>query len=263
MTDIIDDPDAQALGDAYRRVGAVLGDFAHTIDLIGETFSGERMTDHDWLAERIVDTGARWGCDDPRVNGTLWWYSASSTLVAAPVALLFTEGLVPDPQLPHLECTLRDNGYLGAVRARRILPDTAAYAEALSASYGLVIDALAAVSGAAPRALWAIATDSVANRALAVGHTVGRVDEACTLATALAAPPMLTPRFVDIDGAFGTRKFVRRGSCCLIYLTDSDKCTSCPRRNPADRHLRLLRHIEDAGLSGSSNAAWRRRSPWR
>lgn len=60
----------------------------------------------------------------------------------------------PDPQLQQLEGTLHDNGYLGAVRSRRILHDTTACAEALAASYGSVIDSLAAVSGAAPRALW-------------------------------------------------------------------------------------------------------------
>ncbi|MBS9372279.1 (2Fe-2S)-binding protein [Rhodococcus sp. B50] len=239
------DLDSQPLDRAYRRIRPVLGDFAHTTDLFGETFSGERMADHDWIAERIADTGSRWRCGDPRINGTLWWYSVSSTMIAAPVAMLCTEGFAPDPQLQQLECTLHDNGYLGAVRSRRILHDAAAYAEALIISYGSVIDALAAVSGAAPRALWAVATDSVANRALTAGRTLGRVDEACTLAAALAAPPMLTPRFVDIEAESRSVRFVRRGSCCLIYLTDNDKCASCPRRTPADRHVRLLRHIAD------------------
>ena len=239
------DPESQFSDRAYRRIRSALGDFAHTIDLLGETFSGERLADHDWLAERIADTGNRWGCDDPRVNGTLWWYSASSTMVAAPVTMLCVEGIAPDPQLHQLECSLQDNGYLGAVRSRRILHDTAAWAEASVVSYGSVIDALAAVSGAAPRALWAVATDSVANRALSAGHALGKVDEACALAAALTVPPMLTPRFVDIETESRTVRFVRRGSCCLIYRAGSDKCTSCPRRKPADRHALLLRHIAD------------------
>ncbi|MGU3584657.1 (2Fe-2S)-binding protein [Rhodococcus sp. C26F] len=237
--------DSQSRDGAYRRIRPVLGDFARTIDLFGETFSGERMADHDWLAERLADTGSRWGCSDPRINGTLWWYSASSTMVAASVTMLCAEGIAPDPQLQQLECTLHDNGYLGAVRSRRILHDTAVYAEALATSYGSVIDSLAAVSGAAPRALWAVATDSVANRALTAGHALGRVDDACTLAATLAVPPMLSPRFVDIETESRTERFVRRGSCCLIYLTDNDKCASCPRRAPADRHVHLLRRLTD------------------
>ncbi len=94
----------------------------------------------------------------------------------------------PDPQLQQLEGTLHDNGYLGAVRSRRILHDTTACAEALAASYGSVIDSLAAVSGAAPRALWAVATDSVADRTLTAAHALGRVDDGERQMRELAAP---------------------------------------------------------------------------
>ncbi|QOV98683.1 hypothetical protein M1C57_11920 [Rhodococcus pyridinivorans] len=83
------------LGGAYRRIRPALGEFTRTIDVLGETFSGERMADHDRLAERLADTGNRWGCNDPRVNGTLWWYSASSTMVAALVTVLCAEGIAP------------------------------------------------------------------------------------------------------------------------------------------------------------------------
>ena len=239
----VDDP--SDIDAAYRRVVPVLGDFAHTVDLAGATFPGEWMTDRDWLAARVADTGVRWGCDDPRINGTLWWYSASSTLVAAPIAMLASAGIAPDPDPAQLVCTLRDYGYLGAVRSRRLVRSPSRYAEQLVAAYGSLIEPLAAVSGAAPRALWAIATDSVANRALAVGRTLGRVDNACALAVELARPPLLTPRFVDVETASRTDRFTRRGSCCLIYLTaDSDKCTSCPRRAPADRLARLRRHVD-------------------
>lgn len=230
---------------AYRRIEPILGDFAHTIAAAGDTFPGRHLTDHEWCAARITDTGARWGCDDPRINAVLWWYSASSTMVAAPVAMLLADGVAPDPHLDRIDCTLRDDGYLGAVRARRLLPGLRAYADALAASHAAVIGTLAAVSAAPPRALWAIATDSVANRALSAGHALDRVDEACDLASALASPPMLTPRFVDVDGAARTRRFVRRGSCCLIYrATGSDKCISCPRQAPAERHTRLLRYLD-------------------
>src|SRR5690554_5197573 len=90
--------DSQSRDRAYRCNRPVLGDYARTIDQFGETFSGERMADHDGLAERLADTGSRWGCSDPRINGTLWWYSASSTMVAASVTMLCAEGIAPEPQ---------------------------------------------------------------------------------------------------------------------------------------------------------------------
>ncbi|MEE2061028.1 hypothetical protein [Rhodococcus artemisiae] len=227
---------------AYSRIRVVLGDFAHTVDLAGfDEFPGSLLTDPEWLAERVVDTGVRWGCDDARVNGTLWWYSASSTLVAGPAAMLLTEGIAPEPDPNRLRCALRENGYLAAVRSSRPVHGSEVYAEALAAAHTSVISALAAVSGASPRALWAIATDSVAGRALTVGRQLGRVEEACELAESLAVGPMLTPRFVDIDSGGRSERFVRRGSCCLIYIaTGGSKCMSCPRHTPADR-LSMLR----------------------
>ncbi|TCN49265.1 hypothetical protein EV641_116114 [Rhodococcus sp. SMB37] len=226
---------------AYRRIRLVLGDFAHTVDLAGfDEFPGSLLTDPEWLAERVADTGVRWGCDDARVNGTLWWYSASSTLVAGSVAMLLTEGSAPDPDPDRLRCALRENGYLAAVRSSRIVHGAEVYAEALAAAHTSVISALATVSGASPRALWAIATDSVAGRALTVGRQLDRVEGACELSESLAVAPMLTPRFVDVDSGGRSERFVRRGSCCLIYVaTGENKCMSCPRHAPADRLSKL------------------------
>jgi len=245
--DIVDGLDAQmSVAGAYRRLAPFLGEFACTIDLVNETFSGNRMTDGDWLAVRVADTGARWSSNDPRVNDTLRWYSASSTLVAAPIFMLSTEGRAPDPHLDQLECILRDDGYLGAVRSHRVEHDARPFAAGLIVAYGSVIHALAAVSGAAHRALWAIVTDSVASHALAAGRTLGKTDETCTLAVELAVPLLPTPKFVDTGSSSRTDQFIRLASCCLIHITaGNDKCTSCPRRDPTDRHARLLRRIDD------------------
>ncbi|MGW0021746.1 hypothetical protein ACWDUD_25810 [Rhodococcus sp. NPDC003382] len=173
--DIVDGVDAQiSVAGAYRRLAPFLGEFVHTIDFVGETFSGNRMTDGDRVAARVADTGARWSCNDPRVNGTLWWYSASSTLVTAPIFMVSTEGRTPDPHLEQPECTLRGDVYLGAVRSHRVEHDARSFAAGLVVAYGSVIDALAAVSGAAHRALWAIVMDSVASHALAVGPHPGQ-----------------------------------------------------------------------------------------
>ena len=89
------------------------------------------------------------------------------------------------------------------------------------------------------RPLWAIATDSLANRLLAVGRALGDVPRATALAGPLAAAigaPLPAPRYVDVRGRPGTR----RASCCLLYRVPGEPlCTSCPRRPPAERRILL------------------------
>ena len=252
---------------AYAGVAGPLGEFARTIDLGSEVLPGAALTDPEWLAERVADTGRRWDHDDPRVNGTLWWYSASSSLVVAPLTMLLTADVAPDPRPDRLTISLQPNGYLRAARSDRLLGPggsagagtagvgsagvgsagagragaVAAFAEALAEAHAAVIAALAVVSGAAPRALWAIASDSIGNRALEAGRAVGDPDRGVELARAVCAAPLLPPRYIDVAGPVRSRTFVRRSSCCLIYAaTDGDKCVSCPRRTPADRHAQLL-----------------------
>lgn len=227
---------------AYAAVSGPLGDFARTIEHGPLVEPGSVLTDPQWLARRVEDTGRRWSHDDPRVNGTLWWYSTSSTLVAAPLTMLLVSGVAPDPRPARLSVSLQPNGYLQAARSDRLLTSVAAFAEALVEAHGEVIAALAAVSGATPRALWAIASDSVANRALEAGRAVGDPGRGVELADAVCRPPLLPARFVDVEGPERMRQFVRRSSCCLIYVaTDGGKCVSCPRRSPEDRRAELTR----------------------
>lgn len=231
-----------AVAAAYDGISGPLGDFARTIEHGPQVLPGNMLTDRRWLARRLEDTGRRWSHGDARVNGTLWWYSASSSLVAAPLTMLLTTGIAPDPRPERLTISLQSNGYLKAARSDRMLPSTEAFAEALRRSHDEVITALAEVSGAAPRALWAIATDSIGNRALEAGRTVGAPGRGVELARAVCRPPLLPVRYLDVEGPEHTRRFVRRSSCCLIYVaTSGDKCISCPRRSPEDRHAELLR----------------------
>lgn len=227
---------------AYSGVSDLLGDFVRTIEHGPEVLPGSVLTDPRWLARRVEDTGRRWNHDDPRVNGTLWWYSASSTLVAAPLAMLLAIGRAPDPRPQRLSVSLQPNGYLHSALSEHLLPSTAAYADALLEAHDEVIAALAEVSGAAPRALWAIATDSIANRALETGRAVGDPNRGSELAHAVCRPPLLPARYTDVEGPERTRRFVRRSSCCLIYLaTDGGTCASCPRRAPEDHRAELVR----------------------
>jgi hypothetical protein len=47
---------------------------------------------------------------------------------------------------------------------------------------------------------------------------------------------MPAPRYEDVGGA----RFTRRASCCLLYRVPHEVvCTSCPRRDPAERQVLL------------------------
>ncbi|QNG19535.1 hypothetical protein G4H71_17215 [Rhodococcus triatomae] len=206
-------------------------------------FPATDMLDPDWMRRRVEDTARRWGSDDARVNGTLWWYSASSTLVAERLAAVLAGRPIPDPDMSPAQCFLRENGYLGGMLTTRTTTPAELGAR-LTAALTPLIDVLAEVSGASPRALWAITTDSVANRSF--DGSPGDRDRASEVAekvvadmrAAGAAAPM--PRFVDIHDRWGRIRYTRRSSCCLIYETPgSGKCVSCPRQSPEIRREKL------------------------
>lgn len=233
-----------ALARAYLEIAPALGPFSPTVDPGPAPLPGELLTSPTWLADRIRDTGVRWSHPGDRVNGTLWWYSASSTLVAAPLTMLLVAGAAPDPRPDRLTICLRENGYLAAARSDRLCSSREEFVAALHRALGAVIAPLAAASGASTRALWAIATDSVANRALDAGRRLDCEDEAVALARAVTRPPLLPARFTDVTAPSGSRRFVHRSSCCLIYqATDGPRCASCPRRTPADRRAELEKRI--------------------
>ncbi|MFE3293562.1 hypothetical protein [Rhodococcus sp. NPDC059234] len=229
-------------------------------------FDGVALVDRRWLADRIADTRRAWACEDDRVAGTLWWYSTSSALLAPPVAALLASGTAPDPRLTELVCTARPDGSLDSVRSRATVRGPEPLADGLRESIGAIVDALAELGGPAARSLWAVAADSLANRGLDAGTALGSPAAGSALAAALAeliGPPMPRPRFVDVAPhgsvaaavdsvpAPGSRRFLRRSSCCLIYLSpvvaapgdieagERAKCTSCPRQRPEVRSARL------------------------
>jgi hypothetical protein len=97
-----------------------------------------------------------------------------------------------------------------------------------------IIDELAQVCGASPQSLWAIASDGLAKQLLESGRRE---------AADLVEPPLLKPRFVEVDG----RWFVKRQSCCLIYETPgADMCLSCPKHPQGERE-RLLEEFVRRG----------------
>ncbi|HET6502663.1 MAG TPA: (2Fe-2S)-binding protein [Amycolatopsis sp.] len=189
------------------------------------------ITDPGWLRSRIGLAARRYGCAPVEVLGTIWWYSASSVLVAPALHALAGTGPAADPALDAITLEETADGRLLDSRSSGQLdgglPEVgSAMGEALDAA----ITAVTAVTGAHSPALWAIATDSIANRLV----WNGAPDLAAPLVAAIGRR-MPAPRYLT----FGAHLVVRRASCCLIYQVGQPKCVSCPRQLPADRDRRI------------------------
>jgi ferric iron reductase protein FhuF len=195
-----------------------------------------RLADPEWTAEILARRAPAQGTTDRRVLATVWWYSASSVLVTPPLAGLVT-GIPLSARLADLTVAVLPG--LVPVAAVAAGTGTADPAADLRSALRAVVAAVAEAGRMRERPLWAIATDSIADRLLAVGRAAGDVSRAIALAGPLAAavgPPLPAPRFEDVAGA----RFVRRASCCLLYrVPGGPTCTSCPRRPPEERR-RLL-----------------------
>jgi hypothetical protein len=193
------------------------------------------LADPGWTASVLERRALIQGTDDRRVLATVWWYSVSAVLLTPPLAGLVTgrplSGRLADTALSVLA---GDRPVAAVVTA----PGADLAAE-LRASLGAVIAAVAVAGRMRERPLWAIATDSLANRLLALGRALGDVDAATAQAVDLAraiGPPLPVPRYVDV----GRARFTRRVSCCLLYRVPHEPlCVSCPRRPAAERQILL------------------------
>jgi hypothetical protein len=195
------------------------------------------LADAGWTAEVLAVRGSRLRTTDRRVLATVWWYSASSVLLAPALAGLAT-GIPLSARLPDLGVSVRADGLpvaaVAAAAGGHVATD-------LRTTLTAVVGAVAAAGRMRERPLWAIATDSIANRLLDLGRALGDVPGVTALAAPLAAAvgtPLPTPRYVDV----GRARFVRRASCCLVDATPHGSlCTSCPRRPPDERAVLLGR----------------------
>jgi hypothetical protein len=189
------------------------------------------VADPAWLGAQLAMAARRFRVD-ARTAGVLWWYSASSVLLG-PTASSFTQGgPVAAPDLDAMTLFLHADGRVLDARVSSVVFRAQA-PERVARLVDTCVAAVAGGSDAPERALWAIASDSLANRVLWAGG-----DEAD--AVALAADERFpAPRFVEVAG----QRVVRRSSCCLVYESPGQqKCVSCPRQQPDDR-LRRLREI--------------------
>jgi FhuF 2Fe-2S C-terminal domain len=178
------------------------------------------ISDPLWRAEQLRRTARRFRVP-ARTATVLWWYSASSVLLG-PTATGFVSG-GPVPATDSL--VMRPDGQLVDARASTFVARDDA-----PSLVGELVSACVTALGEPSRALWAIASDSLANRVLWAGGTPSDAE-------ALAADERFpVPRFVEVGG----QRVVRRSSCCLVYESPGEqKCVSCPRQRPDDRLRRL------------------------
>lgn len=215
-----------------------------------------RVADAGWLDSQIRLQARRWPTVDRRVLATLWWYSVSQVTLTPTLASLFVTGLALSPSPADVELHCLPDGRIFTAASTAVLhgdDPVAAAATAVRQTLGFAIPAIAKAGAKRQPPLWAIATDSLANRLLWLGRACDAVDRATALAVRLVeriGAPMPLPRYVDVDRRpprTGRARFVRRASCCLVYLEPGEaKCVSCPRLAPATRHT-LLTAAADHG----------------
>ncbi|MQA60618.1 MAG: Fe-S oxidoreductase [Actinophytocola sp.] len=202
------------------------------------------ITDAEWLHGRLELARRLYGPAPARVLGTVWWYSASSVLVAPPLESLVASGVALDPALDAITLRIQPDGrLLGAASSRPFAGDVIELGAAYGAALRPAISCVAEACGARERSLWAIAADSIGNRLLWAGQAAGDVERAIALAGPLAegigdvtGEVMPRPRFLRV----GPHTVVRRVSCCLIdKATGQEKCTSCPNQHPDVRTDRI------------------------
>ena len=208
------------------------------------SLAATRLAEPGWWREQLDTARRLHGRGSARVLGTIRWYSASSVLLAPVAESLAVTGIALDPSLAATTLSVLPDGRLPGARSGRVLgEDVAGAGRALGDSVAAVVEALASAVDARPPALWAIATDSLANRLLWAAGAVGSPGRAEELAAALAEAAgdrLPRPRYVDV----GASRVVRRASCCLMYEAgDGEKCTSCPRQHPDERERRIRRAL--------------------
>lgn len=193
------------------------------------TVPAASIADHDWLREQVRLSARRYGDAPSKVLGTIWWYSASSVLVAPTLETLARAEEPLDPALAALSLDLLEDGAVVGARSSR--PLRGDLGEAFAGMIETAVSAVSAVSGAHDLPLRAIATDSIANRLLWNGAPA--LAEPLVRAIGARLP---SPRYGEVGGT----PYVRRVSCCLLYqAAGQGKCLSCPRQEPAERERRL------------------------
>lgn len=194
------------------------------------------LLDASWMHERLTLARGLYGAAPERVLGTVWWYSTSAVLLGQPLRRLLAGDPV-DPSLQAVTLRILPDGRL--LEASSDTPLAGDFGARLRDALAAAVGAVSAACGARPPALWAIATDSLANGLLLAGQAAGEPDRAVRLAQTVAdgvGPELPRPRFAHV----GPHLVVRRASCCLIdRIPGGSTCASCPNQHPDDRERRI------------------------
>jgi ferric iron reductase protein FhuF len=222
------------------------------LDPATERLAATRIEDPDWLTEQIRLRGVIWSIENPKILGTLWWYSASAWLVNPPLASLAMTGTALSGRLDDIVLhRLPDSRFTGSRSTAIAGASCDTLADQIAASFDTAIAALRPFTGPHARPLWAIGADAIATRLLWVGRPTGRIAETSALLAPIAdaiGTRMPRPRFIDIpipkhESASDAEchRAVDRVSCCLLYkVPDKPRCSGCPGITPAERHQLML-----------------------
>lgn len=223
-----------------------------------DAVTGLRLTGPDGVRDVLARAAVRWPDVTPKVAATLWWYGSSSTLALVAASHLVVTGAGPDLSPARVRVTVGELGTLSAAASDRMV-DATEVAVGFARLVEAVVDAVVlAVPTVSAPSLWAIASDSAANRALDVAAALDRLDDGVPTARLLTSrsPRFPSPRFVDVDRggavvragpaapANDRRRFVQRSSCCLVFEAGESTCVSCPRQTPDARARRWAALIE-------------------
>jgi hypothetical protein len=231
--------------DIYQAVAARMPHHAGSMERSALTLPATALAQRRWWRDDLTVAQRQFGRASDRTLGTVRWYSVSSVLVAPVLESLVLAGVALDPALDAVTLDAHEDGRLAGARSTRVLGDGSDdngdignAGAALGTTIDAVVTAVADATGASARSLWAIATDSIANRLLWAATAAGDPERAVVLARELAdviGPRLPPPRFTTLRD----NVVVRRASCCLLYEVGAPKCVSCPRQPPQEREHRL------------------------
>lgn len=202
---------------------------------------------------------------DDRFQAQLWWWSMCGAVVGPSLAAVLAYGRGPVWDWSQWTAFRRDNYWVGfqSHQFRDIDSDDAealrAFGEELAAFLTPLADAVSTVGSIKVASLWAVASDAVANAAVAAGNELMEPWRGALLGKYVVeglakVHKVPTPRFVDSCNGevgpwdeeaaeagekpdFDVVTHLERATCCMIlHSPNADLCVSCPKRSREERH---------------------------
>lgn len=205
--------------------------------------------------------------DDTRFQAQLWWWSTCGSILGPTIGAIVADDVAPVLDWAKWKTFSRDDYWLGfqAQEFQELVRDDADqlrdYGRQLAKFLEPIANDVSEVSGMKQAPLWAVASDAVANAAVAVGNELMEPWQGCLVGYCIVEGmrdlhKVPLPRFVDVvdgeivdwnvDAALAGEEpemdvmsHLERATCCMIYHSpDADLCVSCPK------HPREVRHSQ-------------------